>query len=97
VLREAWGPEIPAPTSLVPITELEQILRGGRKARAMNNDFSAESPGSLLLEIERYLTAVDTFRSLDCEPTWRPEPSVVLELIRPHVASPAARNTSAKA
>jgi hypothetical protein len=59
----------------------------------MNNDISLES---LVLEIERYLTAVDTFRALDCEPTWRPEPSVVLELIRPHVVSPA-RNASAAA
>jgi hypothetical protein len=60
----------------------------------MNEDLSRES---LLLEIERYLTAVDTFRSLDCEPTWHPEPSVVLELIRPHVVSPAPRNASTAA
>jgi hypothetical protein len=27
----------------------------------------------LLDEIGRYLVAVDVFRSLDCEPAWRPE------------------------
>jgi hypothetical protein len=25
----------------------------------------------LIEEIDRYLTAVDLFRALDCEPTWR--------------------------
>jgi hypothetical protein len=42
----------------------------------MNNDFSFESPESLMLEVERYLTAVETFRALDCEPTWHPEVTV---------------------
>jgi hypothetical protein len=63
----------------------------------VNYDISLEAPESLLLEVERYLAAVDTFRALDCEPIWRPEPSVVLELIRQHVVSPAARNASATA
>jgi hypothetical protein len=42
----------------------------------MNNDISIEAPESLLLEVERYLTAVDTFRALECEPTWLPELTV---------------------
>jgi hypothetical protein len=29
----------------------------------------------LLTEIRRYLTAVDVFRSVDSEPSWRPESS----------------------
>lgn len=28
----------------------------------------------LIDEIERYLTVVDAFRALGCEPTWIPEP-----------------------
>jgi hypothetical protein len=58
------------------VRELERILRGTRKARGMNNDFSLQSPESLMLEVERYLTAVETFRALDCEPTWHPELTV---------------------
>ncbi len=27
----------------------------------------------LFLEIARYLAAVDVYRALQCEPTWRPE------------------------
>ena len=38
----------------------------------MNEDFSIES---LLQEVARYLSAVETFRAEECEPTWRPEPS----------------------
>jgi hypothetical protein len=36
---------------------------------------------ALVEEIGRYLAAVDLFRALECEPTWRPErsPSVLLE------------------
>jgi hypothetical protein len=30
-------------------------------------------PETLILEISRYLTAVDLFRAERCEPTWRPE------------------------
>jgi len=29
----------------------------------------------LLEQIDRYLGAVDLFRSVDCEPSWRPETS----------------------
>jgi hypothetical protein len=29
---------------------------------------------TLIEEVERYLAAVDAFRRLGCEPTWRPEP-----------------------
>jgi hypothetical protein len=29
----------------------------------------------LVEEIDRYLAAVDLFRTLGCEPTWRPEAS----------------------
>jgi hypothetical protein len=29
---------------------------------------------ALMEEIERYLAAVEVFRSCSCEPTWRPEP-----------------------
>lgn len=29
----------------------------------------------LIEEIDRYLAAVDLFRALECEPTWRLEPS----------------------
>jgi len=39
----------------------------------------------LIDEIERYLSAVDVFRALGCEPAWRPEsePSaVVIEDVR---------------
>ena len=28
---------------------------------------------ALVEEVDRYLAAVDLFRAVDCEPTWRPE------------------------
>jgi hypothetical protein len=31
------------------------------------------TPHQLISEIERYLAAVDAFRSEGCEPQWRPE------------------------
>ncbi len=29
---------------------------------------------ALVVEIARYLAAVEAFRAADCEPSWRPEP-----------------------
>ena len=40
-------------------------------ARTMNDDHT--SIEKLMEEVDRYLAAVDLFRSLDCMPVWRPE------------------------
>jgi hypothetical protein len=31
---------------------------------------------ALMLEIARYLAAIDAFRAAECQPTWLPEPTV---------------------
>jgi hypothetical protein len=35
---------------------------------------NAERKRVLIEEITRYLATVDVFRSVGCEPTWRPDP-----------------------
>jgi hypothetical protein len=35
--------------------------------------FAPIDTDKLVEEIDRYLTAIDLFRALGCEPTWRPE------------------------
>ena len=37
------------------------------------NDHDHIDTRALADEIVRYLAAVDVFRAVDCEPTWRPE------------------------
>ena len=47
-----------------------------------------EHTEGLIEEIARYLATVDVFRSVGCEPTWRPEsvrPAPLLEQPRPAV------------
>jgi hypothetical protein len=41
----------------------------------------------LIAEVERYLTALDVFRNLGCEPTWRAESAPPLE--QPQRVDPA--------
>ena len=43
-----------------------------RDARHVNEVDHTE-PNTLILEVHRYLVAVDTFRVERCEPTWLPE------------------------
>ncbi len=38
----------------------------------MNEQVRIDSE-ALVVEIARYLAAVDAFRAADCEPSWRPE------------------------
>jgi hypothetical protein len=43
----------------------------------MTHDIATEIDGAgLLLEVERYLAAVEEFRAAGREPQWLPEPSV---------------------
>lgn len=37
------------------------------------NDVDHAEPDTLILEVHRYLRAVDTFRAERCEPTWLTE------------------------
>ena len=37
------------------------------------NEVDHTEPNTLILEVHRYLVAVDTFRAERCEPTWLPE------------------------
>ena len=53
--------------------QLEQFLNGPWDAQNVNCKLNPETE-ALVAEIARYLSIVDAFRSLDCEPTWRPEP-----------------------
>ena len=55
-----------------------------------------EQPSSsedLILEIARYLAAVDLFRAEQCEPTWRRE--LVAIAVEERVAAEVARMSSA--
>ena len=47
----------------------ERRLSGIGDARAM----SERQLEDLVTEVQRYLAAVDVFRAVDCEPTWRSE------------------------
>lgn len=46
-------------------------------------------PRDLIVEVERYLAAVDLFRALQCQPTWRPEPAEQIDPNPPIVARAA--------
>lgn len=37
------------------------------------NEVDHTEPNTLILEVHRYLVAVDTFRAERCEPKWLPE------------------------
>ena len=52
----------------------------------MNEDARIDRE-ALAKEITRYLAAVDAFRSVGCEPVWRPEPGA--EPPRPRAVTPA--------
>ena len=51
----------------------------------------------LIEEIDRYLAAVDLFRSESCEPTWRPEIHAEVAVLNPtaHAAAAALRHPPA--
>lgn len=56
----------------MPIVGVERILSGVSDLPAMNEPGHIDSE-ALMLEVTRYLAAVDAFRSESCEPTWLPE------------------------
>jgi hypothetical protein len=64
-------------------------LRGLSNTQLMNARLVIDID-DLLTEIGRYLAAVDVFRSVDCEPTWRPERR------REHDAEPDEAATSTR-
>ena len=57
---------------LMPSPAIEPILSGMDQPPAMNERMHIDSE-SLILEVTRYLAAVDAFRTEKCEPTWLPE------------------------
>ena len=50
-----------------------------------------EDTGKLIEEIDRYLAAIDLFRAVGCEPTWRPEMHPKLVVRTGHIADTAYR------
>ena len=65
----------------------------------MNSEvvFQQADTQQLIEEIDRYLAAVDLFRSESCEPTWRPEIHAEIAVLNPtaHTAVAAPRQPRA--
>ena len=57
---------------LMPAADVERILSGMRELFLMDEQGHIESE-ALMLEVTRYLAAVDVFRTENCEPMWLPE------------------------
>ncbi len=57
---------------LMPAADVERILRDMRELLLMDEQAHIDSE-ALMLEVTRYLAAVDVFRAESCEPMWLPE------------------------
>jgi len=52
------------------------------------------TPPELIDEIARYLATVELFRSLGCEPCWRPESTLLLAPDEPLLATGATASSA---
>ncbi len=57
---------------LMPAADVERILSGMHELLLMDEQGHIDSE-ALMLEVTRYLAAVDAFRTESCEPMWLPE------------------------
>ena len=70
-----------------PSTALEPILSDLREPPSMNEQGHIDSE-ALIVEVTRYLAAVDAFRTENCEPMWLPELVSIRAAETPGIDSP---------